>query len=129
MLVEDLGMTGNQRQTLIAHIKTFGDNDATQPAHRNHWRQRLDNKAMIFEAKFAKNNLTIQKFKDKLAEIFSVDVATVGHTGTNPVTFNRGGDKLLVQLFAGLNTDWETSRQACLAYLSDNLTDWESPEL
>ena len=125
MLIEDLGLTSNQRQTLFDYLKSLGDNDALQPSHRNHWRPRLDNRAIIYEAMFVKANLTIQSVKSKLAEIFSVDVNTINHTGTNPVTFSRSGDRLFMQLFAGINADWETSRQACLSYLDANLAEWE----
>lgn len=125
-LIEDLGLTSAQRDTLVNFLKTLGDNNASQPAHRNHRRVRLDNKATIFEARFKENNLTIQKFKNKLAEIFSVDASSITYSTSNSfVTFSRNGDRLLMKLFGGTSATWEESRLECLAYLSNNLDQWK----
>ncbi len=129
MLIEDLGLTANQRQTLFDYLKSLGDNEAPMPAHRNHWRIRLDNKAMIYEAMFVEATLTIQNVKNKLAEIFNVDVNTINHSINNGfVTFNRSGDKLLMKLFAETISTREESRQECLAYLHENLIDWNTDD-
>lgn len=126
ILVEDLGMTVNQRETLIDFFKTLGENNSTQPAFRNHRRIRLDSKAVIFEARFNKDNLTIQKFKDKLAEIFNIEASEILHSASNGfVTFAKNGDKLLTTLFGGNNSTWEESRLSCSAYLKTNQLLWE----
>jgi hypothetical protein len=134
--VEELNLTGPQRQSLIAELRTLGPLSDPQPARRIHWRTRLDDKAAIFEAAFDQDNLTVEKFKNRLAAIFGVDVADIDHSTTSQsfspggdtpiVTFSHGGEeKIRVALFAGAGAAWQESRAETLGFLEANQADWE----
>lgn len=100
------------------------------PSIMNHWRVRLDKQAAIFEALFKEENLTIDAFKQRLANIFDVDPSTIGdstqQTQYGPVvTFSRGGDRLRFLLFGGVNATWMESGDEVRSYLAANIGDWE----
>ena len=90
---------------------------------------------LIFEAEFMRSNLTVARFKQKLAAIFdvepdSIDTATVtsawGNESTSVVTFSRSGTEYLVMAaFAGVNGTRQQSGDAARGYLAVNAEDWE----
>lgn len=127
--MEDLGLTAAQRQTLVDALKQVGDNQSVYPNFRNHWRVRLDNKAVIFEGKFNDSDWTVESVKNKLANIFGVDPATVGDS-TQPtqygpvVTYSYGGDKMRLVAFGGLLASWTDSWEKVKLFLSNNKAGW-----
>ena len=133
--IEDLNLTDNQRDTLIAVLRNLGPASHPSPACLNHWRTRLDGDAAIFEALFNEAMLTVQAFKDRLGAIFDVDPATIDHAltlhhfgdGDTPVAvFSRAGtDYLRMALFGGPDSTWQESGDECRAYLSLYLDQWE----
>ncbi len=132
--IEDLGLTANQRNTLVNALRTLGPGQDDQPAHLCHWRTRNDGLAIIFEAEFADADWTIDSIKSRLATIFGVNPSLISATQTSSeygpvVTFQypAGTNKLRMIAFAGVNTDWELSRQAAAHYVLDNLAAWSAP--
>lgn len=133
--IEDLNLNAGQRQTLIAELRTLGPASDPQPARLCHWRTRLDNRAVIFEALFNEDNLTVERFKQRLGTIFGISWVTIGSDiqvysfadGNTPVvTFSRNGtDYIRVGLFGGVAADWQQSRREVLGYLAANREDWE----
>jgi hypothetical protein len=128
--IENLDLNNAQRDTLRAELQALGPASDRQPARLNHWRLRLDIQAAIYEAAFSEDNLTIAKFKNRLAAIFGVSVDSITHTAASSaygpvVTFTRGTDKLRFIAFGGTGISWETSRLAALAYLKANAAEWE----
>lgn len=135
--IENLNLSPAQRSTLIAALQGLGTaNNSNQPAERNHWRIRLDNDAAFFEAKFDENNIDIAAIKQRLAGIFSVDVATIDHSTQSMsygllVTFSRLGTDYLRSIAFGYDGGWPTwgiSRQAVNAYLKANTLEWNGAE-
>lgn len=132
--IENLALNATQRATLIDALKALGPASDPQPARLNHWRTRLDGRAIILEALFDEDNLTVAKFKDRLAAIFGVDPASVGDVSASTaygpaVTFSRGGtDYIRFLLFGGAGAAWRESGDACRAYLAANAAEWESAE-
>jgi hypothetical protein len=131
--IENLGLNALQKATLVDALKQIGDNHSPYPNHRNHWRVRLDNDAVIFEGKFSDEDWTADSVKNKLANIFGVNPATIGDSTQSTqygpvVTYSRGGDKLRLIAFGGLLASWEESHDKVLAFLADNRAEWESPE-
>ena len=128
--IENINLNASQKGELVDAIKALGDNTSIFPNFRNHTRIRLDGEAVIFEARFNEDNLTVDKFKQYLGNIFSVDPATINHSLTTPgvnvvVVFSRSGiDYLRLALFGGISCTWEESRQAVLAYLRVNRELW-----
>ena len=90
----------------------------------------MDGDAAILEARWNKDNITVNKFKDYLGNIFGIDPATIDHVITTPgvnvvSVFSRSGtDYLRVAFFGGIDCTWEESRQAVLAYLRVNRELW-----
>ncbi|HSB65037.1 MAG TPA: hypothetical protein VLD65_00570, partial [Anaerolineales bacterium] len=132
--IEDLGLTVNQRNTLVAALRQLGPASDPQPARLNHWRVRLDDKAVIFEALFNDQDWTVETIKTRLAGIFGIDPALINHTTTSSVygpvivfKYPSNTNKLRMIAFAGVNATWEQSRQACSQYLLDNLLAWDNP--
>jgi hypothetical protein len=133
--IENINLNATQRQTLIAELKALGPASDPQPARLCHWRTRLDNEAVILEALFNENNLTVARFKQRLGAIFSVDPATIDHAtqqasfadGMTPVvTFSRSGtDYLRFAIFGGAGTAWMESGDECRGYLAVNRDEWE----
>ena len=99
------------------------------PAHFNHWRVRLDKQAIILEALFNEDHLTVDAFKNRLSIIFNVEIDTitdvVQQTQYGPlVTFGCITPRIRFLLFGGVNATWMESGDACRAYLADNTDDW-----
>ena len=132
--IENVGLNATQRQILIDEIKELGPGSDPQPAKLNHWRIRLDSEAGIFEANFNEDNLTVEVFKQRLANIFGVDPSTIDHViqqiSYGPmVTFSRNSvDRLRFLAFAGVNSAWMESGDEARRYLKNNQSDWE-PEI
>ena len=129
--IENLGLTGAQKQTLFAAIRQLGPLSHPQPSHLNHGRVRLDANALIVEALFDEDTITIEGVKGYLASILGVDPATISHTVTQTaygplVTFSRNGDKLRLIQFGGVSPTWMESGDACRAYLKANISEWEA---
>lgn len=133
--VEDLNLNVDQRQTLIAALRTLGPATANQPAYLNHWRVALDGSKAIFEAAFNEAALTVEAFKRRLGAIFGVSWVTIGHSVQNVTFYNHptpvvifsrmGIDYLRFALFGGPLADWDQSRIEVLAYLAANRAEWE----
>lgn len=136
--IEDLNLNASQRQTLANAIRQHGDNQSPFPNRRNHWRISLDETKIIFEAAFNDEDLTVNSFKQKLANIFSVAVGAINNSNSNQtfrtlptpvVTFSHNSTNYLrMALFGGLTATWEQSRQEALAYLATNKAEWETFE-
>ena len=132
--VENLGLSAQQKLTLVDVLRAWGlRNQDPSPKKRNHWRVRLDGEAVIFEAVFEADNITVLWFRTKLSEIFSVPVANITATTTNtdygPVsTFKYlTVNKLRLGIFAGLNSTWAESHLAVLHFIQDNQSAWSNP--
>ena len=138
--IEDLSLTSGQRATLWDELQALGiSNDDPQPAKRNHWRFRLIGRpAGIFEAQFNADNLTIPKFKTRLAALFGVSVdditvntikQTYDTEATDIATFKHLGDKKVrFAAFAGVGSTWAQSKTEAKAFVDDNSTAWEPTE-
>jgi hypothetical protein len=135
--IENLNLTNQQRNTLVAGLQQLGVNNASYHTNeRNHWRIRLDNQAIIFEALFDENDLTIAAIKQRLANLFNVDVNTISHTTQQTiygllVTFVHGGQNKIRMIAFGHDGSswgsWAESNLAVHVYLFNNLLAWEDP--
>ena len=136
--IENINLSDAQRDTLVAVLRQLGPASDPSPARIMHWRTRLDGQAAIFEAMFQNGDLTVATFKQRLANIFGIDPATISHSTvtqdwgnqeTPVITFSRNGtDYLRVAVFAGKQKYWEASGDAARGYISANLAEWELPE-
>lgn len=136
--LEDLNLNASQRATLVDALRQLGPASDPQPARLLHWRPRLDGEAAIFEALFQEVNLAVERWKQRLANIFGVDPATIDHTtsiqhfggGMTPVvTFSRSGvNYLRVALFGGVGAEWNESGDECRGYLALHRDEWETVE-
>lgn len=135
----NLALNPTQRDTFFAALEDLHyPKKQKQPARRNHWRTRLDGEAVIFEALFLSDELTIPAFKQRLADIFSVDPATISHSTVNQnwggettpvVTFTRNGtDYVKVAVFAGVDASWGASGRGTRGYITVNQAEWEPDE-
>jgi hypothetical protein len=130
--IEDLGLTDAQRATIVDVLKAWGERNASLlPNERNHWAIRPDGKAVIFEAVFNADNLTVLWFRTKLAAIFNVALTSITATTTNTVygplaTFKYlTTNKLRMGIFGGITATWDESHIAVLQYLSDYKDLWQ----
>ena len=138
-LIENLGLTAPQKQTLVDGLRSLGPGNHPNPSRINHWRTRLDNDAVIFEALFNSDHLTIQAFKNRLAAIFSVPAANITHSAStasysvgnlsNVVIFRYNSlDELRMILFGTNTGTYIQSHAEVLGYLFLNLAAWEAAE-
>lgn len=131
--IESLSLTDNQRNTLVDALKALAPNlDRARPAERNHWRIRPDGDAVIFEARFNQDHISISAVKGYLANVFDVDVANISHTVTSTaygplitLRYNSVNRLRLIQ-FGGASPTWDESRVAATAYLKANSATWET---
>lgn len=131
--IENLNLTNEQRATLVAGLQALGlNNQSPFPHLRNHWRVRPDNNAVIFEADFDENTLTIAAIKARLATIFNVAVGTISHSTNQSayglvVTFTHSAQaKMRMVAFGhdGVWPEWSESHAAAKAYLTTNAAAW-----
>lgn len=132
--IENLNLTNPQRTTIINGLQAIGVNNADpQPANRNHWRVRSDNNAIIFEALFDEDTLTIAAIKQRLATIFSVTVGTISHSTTQSayglvVTFTHSAQQKIRMVAFGHDGSawgtWADSNASVRAYLLANAAAW-----
>lgn len=132
--IENLALSSGQRGTLVTGLEALGQsNQDRQPAKQNHWATRNDNDAVIFEALFNEDNISIAGIKTRLANLFGVDVSLISH-GTQQSAYG------LVVTYTYLATDylriiafghdgswpaWSVSGDAARAYKTANAAEWE----
>lgn len=130
--LENVALTGPQKQTLVDGLKLLGPSDDDMPSHINHWRARLDSDALIFEALFDDSLLSVAAFKTRLASIFGVAVGSITSSTSNPAagtstTFSyQATPRFRVLLFGGASATYAESQAAARQYLADNAATWES---
>lgn len=132
--IENINLTNQQRNTLVAGLQQLGHNTSHLTNERNHWRIRLDNQAVIFEALFDENDLTIAAIKQRLANLFNVAVDTISHSTQQTaygllVTFIHGGQNKMRMIAFGHDGNawgtWAESNLAVHVYLFNNLLAWD----
>lgn len=129
--VENLALTAPQRDTLVDALKQLGANSDPSPARRNHWRVRLDNDAVLFEAEFDDANFTITALRTRLAAIFAVPLAQVTNTTTTPAVGTvltmtyQSVARMRFVLFGGASATYDQSQAAAREYLAANAAAWE----
>lgn len=132
--LENIALTGPQKTTLINTLAALGPAQNSSPARLNHRRTRLDNDAVIFEAGFGDNDLTVANLRQYLANVFSVSVAQIT-ANTTSQTFAtiaspivaltyQATQRMRVALFGGTTATREQSRIEALAYLAANAAAW-----
>lgn len=104
------------------------------PAKINHWRVRPDGNAIILEAEFKDESITVDAIKKFLGNVFGIDWNTIDHKISNTifdtletpiVTYSRAGmDYIRFALFGGKDASWEESGQEARAYIKD----WDESE-
>jgi hypothetical protein len=130
--IENLGLNAQQKSTLVSALQSWGQhNDAPNPRDRNHWRVRLDGEAVIFEAVFEADNLTVPSLRSRLANLFGVNaeqitvVAIQNKYGELAVFSYNNVDRLRVGVFAGLQAGYAGSQAAAQQFIIDFATDWQ----
>lgn len=135
--LENIALTAPQKATLITALAALGPAADSSPARLNHRRVRLDGDAVIFEASFGDNDLTVAALKQYLANVFGVAVGQIANANTSQtfavlptpiVTLAyQSVNRLRVALFGGTGATHEQSRVECIAYLAANAAQWEAP--
>lgn len=132
---QDINLNTAQRQTLWGVIKAIAGLNTGQPRDLNHGRLSKDSSLINFQGKFNEDDLSIAAFKQRLADAFGVDPATIDHAVesqewggyTCPFwTFSRNSTYYFrLGVFAGLNATTEKSAAAFGAYLDANRALWD----
>jgi len=134
--IENLNLSDTQRATLVSDLKGLGVvPDRRQPCWLNHWKTRSDNQAVIYEALWNADNITIQAVKNRLGVIFDISPSLISHAtqtqsfagyATQIITFDYGGiNYIRMAVFGGVSTAREISRQECVGYIIANVDEWE----
>lgn len=128
--VENIALTASQRDTLADGIKQLGANSDPNPAHRNHWRVRNDQEAVIFEGALDDANFTVAALRQRLATLFGVPLAQVTNTTSNPAAGTlltmsyQATPRVRFLVFGGAAATYPESRAAAQAYLAANAASW-----
>lgn len=122
---------------LRALYEAMGASGSDFPAYNNHWRERLDGDAVIYESQFDTDEVSIPAFKQLLADEFEVPVENIEHTvdaddyagyGTTVWEFLYNSvTRFTVRRFGGGGT-WAESGAECRGYIIANMAEWE-PEV
>jgi hypothetical protein len=122
---------------LIAVYNEMGTHDSRFPAQNTHKRTRLDGDAVIYESLFAPDEVSVDSFKEILADEFGVPVENIEHT--TAVVDYAGHDttrweflynaivRFSVERF-GRGGSWQQSGDECRGYLAANRDEWEPQE-
>ena len=104
------------------------------PAYINHWRERLDGDAVIYESQFEPGEVSGLKFRQLLADEFGVDIQDIDQEitqddyagyGTTVWTYSYGVlERFIVRRFGGGPATWEQSRLETLGYLKLYAAEW-----
>ncbi len=132
--IEALSMTEQQKQTLVNALKAWGlRNQSDYPNERNHWRIRPDNNAVIFEAVFESNLLTVAALRTRLAALFGVNENLIIPTASSNqygeiVVFKYNNiNRLRVGVFGGRSAGYSASWAAAYQFVIDFTSVWNVP--
>jgi len=123
---------------LIALFKAMGTHDNPFPCHNNHDRARLDGDAVIYESLFDPDEVSIEAFKQLLADEFAILVEDIEHTtaqddyaghGTTVWTFLYNAVVRLAVRRFGRGGTWQESGDECRGYLVLYRDEWETEQL
>lgn len=124
---------------LITLFEAMGTNDSPMPAFNNHWRIRLDGDAVIYESKFDTSEVSLEAFKQLLADEFGVDVGDIesvissadyAEIGTTVWQFKYNSvDRFKVERFGAGGATWQQSGDECRGYLAANRDEWDQIEI
>jgi len=133
----NVALTDPQKTQLVAALNELGPANDPQPAHLNHRRIRTDNNAVIYEALFDEDTISIDSVKTYLANIFGVNPTNITHSvafqtfstiQTAIVTFSYSSTARLRIAFFGKGNGgwptWEQSREEARAYIAANAAAW-----
>lgn len=121
--------------------EAMGTHECPFPCFNNHWRTRLDGDAVIYESLFDPDEVSVQAFKELLADTFGVSVEDIYHTvdsasysgDTTTIwafyydAIEEGKDRFQVERF-GNGHAWELSRQEALGYVKLYQDEWDPEE-
>jgi hypothetical protein len=129
--------------TLIEAMQALGPQSGTVPATLNHDRGNLDDPPTRynFQASFDSTEVSLDKFKQMMADLFGKPVEDIGDTFVD-VSYSGGGRESRVWTFSfpagitdrvevvrfGRGGSWAESYQEEAAYREANAADWELPE-
>lgn len=108
-----------------------GVNPENNPCNDLHKRVRIDGLAAIYEARFNENAINPQAMRGRLTS--ASQIPPIKQELTESVTiygdqweYHHSDTSDFLMSYIIFNPDtWESSRQACLSYLSDNIAEWE----
>lgn len=138
IVIERLNIGADNWSALVALFEQMGTHDSPLPCRNTHDRTRLDGNAVIYESQFDASEITVEQFKQLLADEFSVPVENIldtteivdyaGHETTRWTLYYdevvAGEDRFLVERF-GRGGTWAESGDECRAYLAANAAEWE----
>lgn len=135
--LENLGLTGPQKLQLLTALNLLGPSSDSQPAHLNHRRVRTDNDAVIYEALFDQEHISISSLKTYLGNVYGISPTLISHTVTYQtfatlpsavVTFTyQSVARLRIVFFGKGSGSWPTWPQSwaeATAYVAGRATEW-----
>lgn len=134
-VAERLNIGSGNWDQLQALFEGMGTSESKFPAYINHWRERLDGDAVIYESRFEPGEVSGAKFRQLLADEFGVDVQDIDQVitqedysgaGTVVWTYSYNAiERFIVRRFGPGAVTWEESRLECLGYLKAKQAEWE----
>ncbi len=139
LVVERQNIGAGNWGELIWIFETMGTVDSKFPAWNNHSRTRLDGDAIIYESKFDTAEVSLEAFKQMLADEFGVDVGDIetvmtaadyAGIGTTIWQFNYSGqERFKVERFGTGGATWMESGDEARGYLALYRDLWEPEDL
>lgn len=138
---QDLNLTAQQRGRVWNAIQAFYESVQvpTDQPHEIFWpmRRSIDNRFAIGEALFDDTRLSVDTFKQFLADEFGIDPSTIVDTRNDTTisqrvspfwTFSRlGTNYFRAGVFGGLGATRAQSLIEVLAYVDANRANWDNP--
>ena len=138
VVVEKGTISAANWDALCALFAAMGEHGTPFPMMNNHSRTRLDGDAVIYESNFDTTEVSIEAFKQMLADEFGVQVGDIDdvpsqddYAGIGTATWAflyNAVSRFIVRRFGGGGATWQESRLETLGYLKLYAAEWESPE-
>lgn len=134
-VVERLNIGISNWNVLIALFEVMGTEGSPMPAFNTHWCTRLDGDAVIYESMFDTSEISVEAFKQMLADEFGVPIEEIddvethesyaGGTTAAYIFLYNTIERFKVERFGGGGATWLQSGNECRGYLSLYRDEWE----
>lgn len=138
IMIERVNLNATNFGVLVAAMDQLGPGQDIRPSHLLQKRVSLDGTKVIYEARFDEDQISLDRVKLRLANLFDREADEIGHTlavqsysgapnetATWSLTYPLTGLVRLKLYRFGRGGDWGVSHGEVLFYLLAHIEEWE----